>query len=146
MVFTSEIKNDHLQDIGGLRYCPMTFQQKLEKKLELRVTIVGREIFAFSIDSQKNEQARIDWRKEGITLLHDWKPYVLPEMVQAKLLAFMDDYRLNYGAIDMILTPDNELYFLEVNAAGEYFWLDRLCNNAISQQIAALLLGLAPRR
>jgi hypothetical protein len=146
VVFTNEVNEQHLQDLDDLRYCPMTFQQKLEKQLELRVTIVGREIFAFSIDSQKNAQAQIDWRKEGRTLLNDWKPYELPQMVQAKLLAFMDDYQLNYGAIDMILTPGNELYFLEINAAGEYFWLDELCNNAISQQIAALLLGLTPRR
>jgi hypothetical protein len=146
VVFTSEIKDDHLHDIDGLQYCPMTFQQKLAKKLELRVTIVGREIFAFSIDSQLNEKARIDWRKEGRTLMGDWKPYELPPMIQSKLLAFMDDYRLNYGAIDMVLTPDDEYFFLEINAAGEYFWLDRLCNNAISQQIAAMLLGLAPRR
>jgi hypothetical protein len=146
VVFTNEVSEQHLQELDDLRYCPMTFQQKIEKKLELRITIVGRELFAFSIDSKKNEQAQIDWRKEGRTLLNDWKPYELPPMVQAKLLAFMDDYQLNYGAIDMILTPGNELYFLEINAAGEYFWLDELCNNAISQQIAALLLGLAHRR
>jgi hypothetical protein len=146
VMFTNEISNDHLQELDALRYCPMTFQQKIEKKLELRVTIVGREIFAFSIDSQKNAEAQIDWRKEGRTLLDDWKPYELPQMIQSKLLAYMDDYQLNYGAIDMILTPENDLYFLEINAAGEYFWLDKLCNNAISQQIAAVLLGIVPRR
>ncbi len=146
VVFTSELKEDHLTDMDGLQYCPMTFQEKLEKKLEFRITIVGREIFAFSIDSQKNEKAQIDWRKEGRTLLEEWQPYTLPQSIQTKLLAFMDDYGLNYGAIDMILTPDNQWYFLEINAAGEYFWLDRICNNAISQQIAAVLLGIAPRR
>lgn len=146
VVFTNDLQDHHLNDMDGLRYCPMTFQQKLEKKLELRVTIVGREIFTFSVDSQKNEQARTDWRKEGRNLMDDWHPYMLPETVQAKLLAFMDDYGLNYGAIDLILTPRDEYYFLEINAAGEYFWLDRLCNNAISQQIAAVLMGIVPRR
>lgn len=146
VVFTGDVSNDHLQDIDTLRYCPMTFQQKLEKKLELRVTIVGREIFAFSIDSQLNENARTGWRKEGRPLVTDWKPYELPSIMRAKLLAFMDDYQLNYGAIDLVLTADDEYFFLEINAAGEYFWLDKLCNNAISQQIAALLLGFVPRR
>ena len=63
-----------------------------------------------------------------------------------RVLAFMDDCGLNYGAIDIILSPDDQYYFLEVNAAGEYFWLDRLCNHAISGQIGAVLLGNAERR
>ena len=58
----------------------------------------------------------------------------------------MDAYGLNYGAIDLILTPEGEYYFLEVNAAGEFFWLDKCCNHAISRQIAAVLLGQAERR
>ena len=64
-------------------------------------------------------------------------------MVQAKLLAFMDDYQLNYGAIDMILTPDNELFFLEINAAGEYFWLDEFKAfkpGMAAQELAKLLM------
>lgn len=145
VVFTNEITDAHLQELGSLQYCPMTFQQKLEKKLELRVTIVGKAVFAFSIDSQKMANSKVDWRKEGAAMVEDWKPYELPQEIQSKLLAFMSEYKLNYGAMDIIVTPDNEYYFLEVNAAGEYFWLDVLCNYEISKQIAAVLLGNAAR-
>jgi glutathione synthase/RimK-type ligase-like ATP-grasp enzyme len=146
VVFTNEITKELLADMETLQYCPMVFQQKLEKKLELRVTIVGHELFAFSIDSQKLQNAKVDWRKEGVKLIKDWQPYTLPSQIQMQLLALMDDYKLNYGAIDLILTPDDEYYFLEVNAAGEYFWLDKLCDHAISKHIAAVLLGNASRR
>ena len=146
VVFTNAVTADHLQELDTLRYCPMVFQQQLEKKLELRVTIVGQEIFAFSIDSQKVDNARVDWRKEGANMVNEWLPYTLPDGVQANLLSFMDDYGLNYGAIDLILTPDDQYYFLEVNAAGEFFWLDRRCDHAISRQIAAVLMGTVPRR
>lgn len=141
VVFTNEVTPEHLHDLEGLALCPMTFQEKLDKKLELRVTIVGKKIFAFSIDSQRVANAQIDWRKEGVAMIDDWQPYQLPKTLEAKLLAFMADYKLNYGAIDLILTPDDKYYFLEVNAAGEYFWLDKLCNNDISKQIAEVLLG-----
>jgi hypothetical protein len=146
VVFTNTVRADHLEQLDGLRYCPMVFQQQLEKKLELRVTIVGQAIFAFSIDSQQAANAKVDWRKEGAKMVNDWQPYLLPADMQTKLLAFMDSYGLNYGAIDLILTPADKYYFLEVNAAGEYFWLDTLCNHAISKQIAAVLMGSAPRR
>jgi glutathione synthase/RimK-type ligase-like ATP-grasp enzyme len=145
VVFTNEITEDHLADIDNLTLCPMTFQQKLPKQLELRVTIVGRKVFAFSIDSQRVSNAQTDWRKEGVAMIDDWQPFELPSSIEEKLLAFMDDYKVNYGAIDLILTPDDEYYFLEINAAGEYFWLDKLNDNAISKQLAHVLLGIAER-
>jgi glutathione synthase/RimK-type ligase-like ATP-grasp enzyme len=79
-------------------------------------------------------------------MIDEWQPYTLPETIQQQLLTFMDGYGLNYGAIDLILTPDDQYYFLEVNAAGEYFWLDRLCDFGISKQIADVLLGNVYRR
>jgi len=141
VVFTNEVTPASINDLNALRLCPMMFQQKIEKKLELRVTIVGQALFAFSIDSQRVDNAKTDWRKEGASMINDWQPYELPQQVKQQLLAFMAGYGLNYGAIDLLLTPGDEYYFLEVNAAGEYFWLDRLCDNAISRQIAAVLLG-----
>lgn len=146
VVFTNEITPQHLEQLEQLQYCPMVFQQKLEKALELRVTIVGKKIFAFAIDSQKLPSSQIDWRKEGAALADDWQPYLLPPAIEQSLHALMDAYGLNYGAIDLILTPEGEYYFLEVNAAGEFFWLDKHCGHAISRQIAAVLLGQAERR
>ena len=114
--------------------------------MELRITIVGDEVFAFAIDSQKTENAKLDWRKEGRTLIADWIPYELPLDIKEKLLQMMDIYQINYGAIDIIVTPEDEYYFLEINSAGEFFWLDRLIDGAISEQIANVLLGNVYRR
>lgn len=146
VVFTNAISESDLETIDTLQYCPMQFQEKIEKALELRITIVGKELYCFAVDSQQLEEAKVDWRREGVELLEQWKPYDLPEHVAQQLMQLMDVYQMNYGAIDIIVTPEGEFYFLEVNAAGEYFWLDRLMNGVISEQIAKVLLGLAPRR
>lgn len=146
VVFTNEITPEHLAQLEQLQYCPMVFQQKLEKSLELRITIAGKKIFSFAIDSQKIATAQIDWRKEGAALADDWQPYTLPPAIERSLLSLMDVYGLNYGAIDLILTPEGEYYFLEINAAGEFFWLDKLAGHAISRQLSAVLLGQAERR
>lgn len=146
VVFTNTIGPDNLEDIETLQYCPMQFQAKIEKKVELRITIVGDEVFTFAIDSQKLDNSRIDWRKEGNQLLEDWVPYELPADIRSKLLRLMDIYQINYGAIDMIVTPEDEYYFLEINSAGEFFWLDRLIEGQISDQIAKVLTGNANRR
>jgi hypothetical protein len=146
VVFTNVITEDNLESIDSLQYCPMQFQEKIEKALELRITIVGDAVFAFAVDSQKMENAKVDWRREGLELLAQWEPYELPAEIKEKLLRLMDIYGVNYGAIDIIVTPDGDYYFLEINSAGEYFWLDRLVENKISEQIANVLLGNAFRR
>ncbi|KIX21405.1 hypothetical protein SY27_06745 [Flavobacterium sp. 316] len=146
VVFTNIIKEEDLESIDTLQYCPMQFQEKLEKAVELRITIVGDEVFAFAVDSQKLSNAKVDWRREGTTLLNDWVPYELPSDIENKLLELMDVYQINYGAIDIIVTPDGQHYFLEINSAGEFYWLDLLVDGAITTQLSKVLLGEKPRR
>lgn len=146
VVFTNPVKPQDLEDLSGLRLCPMTFQEMVPKALELRVTIVGQDVFSASIDSQSSERATHDWRKDGLGLLEEWKPYDLPEEIKERLLRYMDYFGLNYGAIDIIVTPAGRHVFLEANPAGEFFWLERCPGLPISKAIADVLLGLAPRR
>lgn len=140
VVFTNPVSPQDLEDLDGLRFCPMTFQEKVSKKLELRTTIVGREVFTAAIDSQGSEKSQHDWRRQGVALLRHWQPYELPQEVKEKLLQLMDYFGLNYGAIDLILTPDHRYVFLEVNPCGEFFWLDLYAKLPISSAIAKLLM------
>ena len=141
VVFTNRMTDEDLENLEGLCFCPMTFQESVPKALELRVTIVGHQVFAASIDSQKLEGSTNDWRKEGKALLEDWQPYNLPEDVEKKLLQLTAYFGLNYGAIDILVTPDGRHIFLEINPVGEFFWME-ICSPhfPISQAIADLLL------
>ena len=146
VVFTNPLAERDLEALEQLALCPMTFQERLEKRVELRVTIVGERVFAASIDSSRFERSKTDWRREGLALIGDWKPCDLPADVEKGLLALMDEFGLNYGAIDLVVTPEGRHVFLEVNPAGEFFWLDRAGGLPISEAIADVVLGLAPRR
>ncbi|MCJ8153157.1 MvdD family ATP-grasp ribosomal peptide maturase [Chryseobacterium sp. SSA4.19] len=147
VVFTNVVNEDKLEELDTLLYCPMQFQQKIEKQKELRITVVGRDIYAFEIDSQQSEAAKTDWRKDGVNLIDKWIPTQLPQDIEVKILELLDVYHVDYGAIDMIVSPEDEYYFIEINAAGEFFWLDNLTEqNQISKSIADLLCDKAPRR
>ena len=141
VVFTNPVTAEDLEHLDGLRFCPMTFQEKIPKALELRTTIVGKQIFTAAVDSQALETAKYDWRREGLALIDAWQPYQLPQDVESKLLKLMAEFGLNYGAIDILLTPDNRHVFLEVNPVGEFFWLERCPGLPISQAIAEVLLA-----
>jgi glutathione synthase/RimK-type ligase-like ATP-grasp enzyme len=145
VVFTTRVREGDLADLDGLRWCPMTFQEELPKRLELRVTVVGRRVVAASIDSARRAQTAVDWRRDGLGIIAEWEPFELPEAIATRLLALQQRLGLEYGAADFVLTPDDRFVFLEVNPVGEFFWLDRLPSQPISDSIAALLLGQAER-
>ncbi len=146
VVFTNPVKPEDLADLSGLNLCPATFQELLPKSLELRVTVVGYRVMTAALDSKVSERATHDWRRDGVNMIQDWRPYELPLELEEKILRLMDYFSLNYGAIDIILTPDGRHVFLELNPSGEFFWLEQTPGLPISQAIAELLLGNSPRR
>lgn len=143
VVFTNDVAERDLVDLSGLAFSPMVFQEKIEKAYELRVTVVGQRVFTARVDATKDAKTATDWRRDGVGLLSSWVRESLPTSVERGLLALLAELGLNYGACDFVVTPEGRHVFLEVNAVGEYFWLDRV--HPISDAIADVLLGLAPR-
>ncbi len=145
-VFTHKWQPEELQEISGLEYSPMIFQEYVEKEFEFRVVVIGDQVFCGKIPSQGSEDGKSDWRKDGDNLIDDIEPYELPASIQLKLLHLMDYFGLNYGAIDLIKTPEGKFIFLEINPVGEFSWLDEAFNLQISEAIANVLMGRARRR
>lgn len=145
VVFTTKITRDQLHELDRLCYCPMIFQEFLPKKLDIRATVVGQRVFAAAIDSQKTSVTEVDWRRDGAGTLNDWFPFTLPPEVEKSLVALVDDFGLNYAAADFVLTADDRLVFLEINAGGEWLWLCSHHGLPIDLAIAEVLAGKAER-
>lgn len=145
VVYTNTVAPEDLEDLDGLAFSPMTFQEKLEKHLELRATVVGNRVFTAAVDSQALEGSKLDWRKEGLALLDAWWPYELPREVERGLLRLTKWFGLNYAAADFIVTPEGRHAFLEINAGGEFFWLQDDPGLPIVESLAEVLTGRARR-
>ena len=105
----------HLDDVA---LAPVIFQEYVPAECDLRITVVGEEVFAVAIDASETDYPT-DYRMnlgDARVETHD-----LPAVVRERLLSFMDRLGLVYGAIDMRLTPDGRYVFLEVNPSG--LWL-----------------------
>src|ERR1044072_4887780 len=137
VVFTNPVGPEDLADLTGLSLCPATFQEAVPKALELRATVVGNRVMTASIDSQSSERAANDWRRDGLRIIEDWRPYDLPREVEERLMPLSDYFVLNYGAVDLIVTPEGRHVFLEVNPVGEFFWLERYAGAPVSDAITA---------
>lgn len=146
VVFTNVLSDDDLEHLDELALSPMTFQEKIDKDVELRVTVVGRQVFSASIDSQASERATHDWRRDGAAMIDQWREHELPGEIEKRLLALCDRLGLQYGAADFIVTPQGRIVFLEVNPAGEWFWLEKWPGFPLSTEIAAVLVDPGSRR
>jgi glutathione synthase/RimK-type ligase-like ATP-grasp enzyme len=124
VVFTTALNEAHVRKLEGLRYCPMVFQERIEKRIELRITAIGNRLYAAAVDSQTTPGAEVDWRERGVTLIKSWAPYTLPADIESRLHAYMDRIGMQYSAIDMLVEPSGRHVFLEANPAGEFFWLE----------------------
>jgi hypothetical protein len=131
------------RDVGyahSVRYCPMIFQAYVPKRVELRITVVGQQVFAAEIHSQHTNHTRHDWRRYDLDETPHF-PHELPADVARRCVQLVQNLGLCYGAIDMILTPDGRYVFLEINPSGLYLWIEQRTGLPITDALCDLLIA-----
>lgn len=123
----------------SIRLAPVIFQRRVPAIADLRVTIIGDEIFAAAVDLRDLEYA-IDVR---LNLNPRYVIHRLPVEVTAKLHALMHKLDLVYGAIDLRLTEDGRYVFLEINPAGQFLYVEEQTGQPIAQALASRLAALS---
>ena len=137
-VFTSRVEPGHLEDGLAIRLAPVIYQPLIPKLADIRVTVVGQQLFAVAIDSQSDPAARVDWRRtENEDLPHSI--HQLPAQLEELCLAHVSALGLGYGAIDLVLTPEGEYVFLEINPNGQWVWMEEKLGLPISGAVASWL-------
>ncbi len=109
--------------LGDLIYAPCILQQRLDKESELRVTIVGERVFAAELDTRGIPNCRDDLHRCTLSEIPK-KPVKLDNAIRDACLKMMKVFGLSYGGFDLILGENNQAYFLEVNPAGDWFWIE----------------------
>jgi hypothetical protein len=99
---------------------PLVAQRLLEPKIDLRVTIVGKEMFAVRI-LVDGEGVPGDWRMLSRDRLV-YEDVEISTSVEEACRALVEHLGLAFAAIDLIETPKG-VYFIEVNPTGEWGWL-----------------------
>lgn len=120
---SKKISRDRFVELCELvKNAPTQIQDYVEKEYELRVTVIGRNVFAVKIDSQLNDATKVDWRPQ--TVLNPHSIVSLPDEITEFCRTFIEDQRLLYGAMDFIVDPVGRYVFLENNPSGQYLWLE----------------------
>ena len=138
-VYTSTVAREHLRHIGDVAHTPLLLQERVHKRLEIRVTVAGERVLAAEIDSQASPITREDWRRDVFQAPH--RIHRLPDAVAKRCHALTRHFDLRFAALDLILTPAGEYVFLEINPNGEWDWIEALTGLPIAAAVADLLVA-----
>jgi glutathione synthase/RimK-type ligase-like ATP-grasp enzyme len=128
----------HVDTLPGVEFAPTILQPYIPKDFELRCVVIGNEIFAARIDSQTQADTTIDWR--GGDARHEH--YCLPGDVARASLKLVKSFGLNFASMDLVVTPDGDHVFLELNPNGQFMWLEYELGLPLSGKMADLLCSL----
>jgi hypothetical protein len=139
-LYTNLIDKHDFLNADELLATPNIFQLYVPKKVELRVICVGKAVMTCEIHSQQSEVSKHDWRRYDIGHTQ-YAKHQLPSEVEKRCLKLLEQLKLSYGCIDMVVTPNDDYVFLEVNPNGQFGWIEDLTKLPITENIARMLMA-----
>lgn len=129
-----------LAHLDALRFAPVIFQRLIEGVHDIRVTVVGDEVFAteFTIENADCIDHRL------LLATAPCSAHRLPGAVERQVIRLVRDLKLEYGSIDLRMTAAGEYFFFELNTAGEFLYLEERTGQPIAAAVAAHLAAGRP--
>ncbi|MFT2016271.1 ATP-grasp ribosomal peptide maturase [Streptomyces sp. 796.1] len=130
--WTETVAPEEIDD--SVRVAPHLFQAVVDKVADIRILVVGWQIFAVRIRS-----GLLDWRKDYSAL--SYEVVDLPGEFEKALMAFLNHYGLASGSFDFAEDRKGDLWWLELNPNGQWGWLEPHTGLKMAAAFAALLAG-----
>lgn len=138
-VLTTEVPLSRLLgDSDAISRCPVLFQELIPKRVDLRIIVLQGELFAFEIDSQDDELAKIDVRGRAPHLLRH-QVHELPLAVANSVREFVRVQGLIFSAMDFVIDAAGNYIFIENNPNGQWLWLELMTKVPISSALLRIL-------
>ncbi|MEV5386109.1 ATP-grasp ribosomal peptide maturase [Streptomyces sp. NPDC052721] len=113
-VWIEDVSPEQIDD--RVRYTAHLFQQRVAKTADIRLTVVGENLFAVRIDGSPG----VDWRRHYDRL--SYTPIDVPAEIATGARAYLDAFGLAFGAFDFGLDPDGSWHWYECNPNGQWAW------------------------
>jgi len=139
LIYTREIEGKDLFS-HDLTSCPCMFQERINVKRELRVTVIDNFCCAVEIKPSLSEHSSIDWRrwqKDGIKI----SLFTLPKQISKKCLTLVKNFDLKFSSMDLVIDMNNNYYFLDLNPNGQWAWIDPSVDNVLVNKLCDFLIN-----
>ncbi|QSB07199.1 ATP-grasp ribosomal peptide maturase [Natronoglycomyces albus] len=120
----------------SITYTLHQFQHEIPKAFEVRLTVVGTELFAARIDAG-SEETRLDWRVDYDAL--SWSRIEVPAQITAAVRTFMNRFELEFSTFDFAVSPSNAWFLFEANINGQWGFVEQHTKAPIAAAIARRL-------
>lgn len=138
VIYTTEIRHLKTEDRAAFAAVPLILQEKIDKKRDVRVTVVDDGVAAVAISSQDRPETSVDWRRGSRTdLVHE--RIQLPGEVIRGCIEVTRALGLRFSAIDLVHDRDGAFWFLEANPNGQWAWLEAVEGVSIAAMIVDAL-------
>jgi ATP-GRASP peptide maturase of grasp-with-spasm system len=138
--YTSVFTENDLLELPE-KFFPSLFMECIKKKYELRIFYLNNECFSMAILSQNDPLTKTDYRRYNMRKPNKNAAYALPTTIKNNLCSLMSSLDLRTGSIDMIVSPEDDFVFLEINPVGQFINVSQACNYNLERQIANYLTG-----
>ena len=137
-LFSHSVNQEDLKNFGDLLYAPCILQEKLQKRSEIRVIVMGNKVFAVEIETESVPEANDDIHRADLSLLPK-RAIQLNQEDQLRCIRIIESLGLKYGAIDFIVGKDGRLIFLEVNPTGDWVYIENQTELRITNAFVDLI-------
>jgi glutathione synthase/RimK-type ligase-like ATP-grasp enzyme len=142
-MYTHSVTEQDLPKLTDLIYAPCILQEKLEKKSELRITVVGNRAFAAKLNFLSNFAMSEDIHRCSSSDVHIEACEELQSSTIKQCIKLIKKLGLRFGAIDFLVDKNDRLIFLEVNPAGDWYWIEKQTRLPITNAVVDLIEKLA---
>jgi glutathione synthase/RimK-type ligase-like ATP-grasp enzyme len=132
-VYTHTLRDDDIRALDDVRFAPQIFQRRVEKVLDVRVQVMGDVVVAGATACTSD-----DWR---IDSSGRFERFVIDSAFADRCRTLCRAFGLGTGALDFVVDVQGAVFFLEVNPAGEWGFLERDLGQGLPEALARLLLG-----
>ncbi len=102
-----------------LSLCPAIYQDFIPRQQEIRVMVIGEELFAVEVHSKGISDSRKDTKRRHLPLQQD-----LSTQEKARIISLISNLGLSCASLDFIRAPNQDLYFLEINEGGQWIFME----------------------
>jgi glutathione synthase/RimK-type ligase-like ATP-grasp enzyme len=132
------LEEKDIKRLNRIRFCPVQFQEFINGT-NVRVHVIGRRAIATSVISEVADYryAYMQGKEES---LHE---VLLDDTLSEKCINLAASLRLDFVGIDLIISPDNLVYCLEVNPSPAFSYYESATQQPIALEVAKYLSGMA---
>ncbi len=132
------VTEELLAAFEGTVTVPSLFYEQLSAKRFFLAVVIGDQVFA--AQTTGGEEEITHWWSPQIAEL-SYEPAPLPDRIIDRCRTFAHSYGLEFAVIQLALSADDQLFFVSLDPAGSFMWLEQQCPDLrMSEALAQRLI------